>query len=63
MKTIALAIGFMLIFEGVMPLVAPALWKRMLASLSMTEDAAVRRTAFALVSFGLAFVWMIMELM
>lgn len=57
MKTLLLALGFMAVFEGIMPLVAPELWQRSLERLSRMDPETIRRFAFAVISIGLAVVW------
>ena len=59
MKTIVLALCFMEVFEGVLPLVAPGKWKQALrAALDLPESVLVRIAA-VLVAGGLGAVWLI----
>lgn len=62
MKTILLALGFMAIFEGLMPLVAPQAWQQALRRIADLDPAVVRRYAMAVTVVGLAVVWGIMSL-
>lgn len=63
MKTIILALGFMMIFEGLFPLVAPDAWRRALQEMLKAPSETVRKVAFTIVSLGLAVVWIVMEIM
>ena len=57
MKVFVLAIGFMAVFEGLMPLVAPDWWQSQLRRIGDMPASVVRRTAFAVVCLALAVVW------
>ncbi len=59
MKVILLALGFMIVFEGIFPLIAPGLWQRSLAQISRVPPETVRRAAMILVAFGLAWIWLL----
>ncbi len=59
MKTILLALGFMAVFEAILPLVNPELWKRMLKEVSLLPASQVRRVAFAVIVFALIYIWAI----
>ena len=59
MKTILLALGFMAVFEGMMPLIAPQAWLNALRSMSRFPLTTIRAAAFAVVALGLAFIWVI----
>lgn len=60
MKTIVLALCFMAVFEGILPLVSPAKWKQAVQMASELPDATLARVGAALVVGGLAAVWLIM---
>lgn len=60
MKVLLLALGFMVVFEGLFPLVAPALWQRSLTEISRLPPETVRRAAMVMVLFGLALIWILM---
>lgn len=60
MKTIVLALCFMAVFEGVLPLVAPGKWKHAVKAAGELPDATIARVAAALVAGGLAAVWLVM---
>lgn len=53
------ALGFALIFECLMPLIAPAKWKKMIAQLQQVPDSVVTRVAAGGILIGLAVVWML----
>lgn len=59
MKTILLALGFMAVFEGMMPLIAPQAWLNALRAMSCFPLTTIRAAAFAVVALGLAFIWVI----
>lgn len=59
MKTLVLALCFMAVFEGILPLVAPAKWKQAVKTAADLPDAVLVRIAVVLVAGGLAAVWLI----
>lgn len=59
MKTLVLALCFMAVFEGILPLVAPAKWKQVVKTAADLPDAVLVRIAAVLVAGGLATVWLI----
>lgn len=59
MKTLVLALCFMAVFEGILPLVAPAKWKQTVKTAADLPDAVLVRIAAVLVAGGLAAVWLI----
>lgn len=59
MKTILLALGFMAVFEGMMPLIAPLAWLNALRAMSRFPLGTIRAVAFVVVALGLAFIWAI----
>lgn len=59
MKTIVLALCFMAVFEGIMPLVAPGKWKEAVRTACSLPDGVLVRIGAALVAGGLAAVWLI----
>lgn len=59
MKTLVLALCFMAVFEGILPLVAPAKWKQAVKTAADFPDAVLVRIAAVLVAGGLAAVWLI----
>ncbi len=60
MKTLVLALCFMAVFEGILPLVAPAKWKQAVKTVADLPDTVLVRIAAVLVAGGLAAVWLIM---
>lgn len=60
MKTLVLALCFMAVFEGILPLVAPAKWKQAVKTAADLPDAVLVQIAAVLVTGGLAAVWLIM---
>lgn len=61
MKTILLALGFMAIFEGLMPLIAPESWQQAIRRLTAMDPEVIRRFAMAVVVAGLVVVWGVMS--
>lgn len=59
MKTILLALGFMVVFEGMMPLIVPQAWLNALRAMSRFPLGTIRAVAFVVVALGLAFIWAI----
>ncbi len=60
MKTIVLALCFMAVFEGILPLVAPGKWKQAIQAALDLPDSMIVRIAAVLVVGGLSAVWFIM---
>ncbi len=57
-KTIWMAAAFMLMFEGLMPLMAPNLWRRVFAYLLQAPDQVIRIAGGISVVIGLAVYWL-----
>jgi uncharacterized protein YjeT (DUF2065 family) len=54
-----LALGLMLIFEGLMPMVAPLRWRHLFEQLLQMEDGQIRFFGLFMVLAGLILVWLI----
>jgi uncharacterized protein YjeT (DUF2065 family) len=54
-----LALGLMLIFEGLMPMVAPLRWRRLFEQLLQMQDGQIRFFGLFMVLTGLILVWWI----
>ena len=52
-----LALGWVLIIEGVAPLMMPELWLKSIRKISESDPRAVRTTAAVMVAVGLGVVW------
>ena len=52
-----LAIGLMLVLEGLMPMVTPTRWRRLFEQLLQLQDGQIRFFGVFLVLLGLAFLW------
>ena len=63
MKTILLALGFMAVFEALLPLVKPELWLRMLREITQESAARVRTVAMVVMALALLFIWAVMLLL
>ena len=59
-QIMVLAAGWVLVFEGFTPLVAPARWKRMVSDLTKATDAALRAAAGLMVAVGVILVWTVL---
>jgi len=53
-----LALGLMLIFEGLMPMVAPLRWRRLFEQLLHMQDGQIRFFGLFMVIAGLVVVWL-----
>lgn len=62
MKTLFLAMGFMFIFEGIMPLAFPERWRAAIKRVLMIPADQLRIMAAIMVGVGLCIVWAINEL-
>ena len=58
-KVIWMAAAFMLMFEGLMPLMAPAMWRRVFSQLAQLPDQVVRIAGGISVVIGLALYWLL----
>ena len=54
-----LALGLMLIFEGLLPMVAPVRWRRLFEQLLQMQDGQIRFFGLFMVLIGLILVWWI----
>ena len=57
MSVFGLAVALMLIFEGLMPLVAPNAWRQMFARLSELNDGQIRFFGLIAVTVGALLFW------
>lgn len=62
MKVILLALGFMAVFEGLLPLLATKWWQSSLMMIAAADPRQVRNTAAIVIILGLALIWLTMEL-
>jgi len=54
-----LALGLMLVFEGLMPMLSPGRWRRLFEQLLQLQDGQIRFFGVFMVLIGLALVWWI----
>jgi len=54
-----LALGLMLLFEGLMPMLLPARWRQMFSQLLQMQDGQIRFFGIFMVLLGLAVVWLV----
>ncbi len=52
-----LALGLMLVLEGLMPMVAPTRWRRLFEQLLQMQDGQIRFFGVFMVLIGLAVMW------
>ena len=52
-----LALGLVLVLEGLMPMVAPGRWRRLFEQLLQMQDGQIRFFGLFMVLLGLAVVW------
>jgi hypothetical protein len=58
LSTFVLALALMLVIEGILPLVAPALWRDMFRRVMQLKDGQIRFFGLASIAIGLALVWL-----
>jgi uncharacterized protein YjeT (DUF2065 family) len=54
-----LALGLMLVFEGLMPMLAPARWRQLFSQLLQMQDGQIRFFGVFMVLLGLGVVWLL----
>jgi uncharacterized protein len=59
LDTLLLALGLMLILEGLMPMVSPWRWRRLFEQLLQLEDGQIRFFGVAMVISGLLLFWLV----
>lgn len=57
---IALVCGWMMVFEGLSPLISPGVWRRMVENLLRFPDERLRAGAAVMVAAGVIVVWSIL---
>ena len=55
-EVLLLSLGWVLVFEGISPLIAPERWLAMLAELTKADPRVIRAAA-VLVALGLVIIW------
>ncbi|MBA2548043.1 MAG: DUF2065 domain-containing protein [Burkholderiaceae bacterium] len=58
MSLLGLAVALMLIFEGLMPLVAPKAWRQMFSRLSELSDGQIRFFGLIAIAVGALLFWL-----
>ncbi|MFM7001280.1 MAG: DUF2065 domain-containing protein [Limnohabitans sp.] len=56
-QTLLLALGLMLILEGLMPMVSPLRWRRLFEQLLQLQDGQIRFFGLFMVICGLMLLW------
>jgi len=59
LETLLLALGVMLILEGLMPMVSPLRWRRLFEQLLQLEDGQIRFFGVFMVVSGLLLFWLV----
>jgi hypothetical protein len=57
LETLALAFGLMLVFEGILPLLAPAAWRQMFQRVTELNDGQIRFFGLLAVVGGALLFW------
>lgn len=55
--TLWLALGMVLVIEGLFPLLAPGAWRKMFAQLLQLDDGKIRSIAIGSILLGLLAIW------
>jgi uncharacterized protein YjeT (DUF2065 family) len=56
-ETLLLALGLMLILEGLMPMISPPRWRRLFEQLLQLQDGQIRFFGMVMVIAGLMMLW------
>lgn len=56
-EVLLLSLGWVLVFEGISPLIAPERWLAMLAEHTKADPRVIRAAASVLVALGLVIIW------
>ena len=59
LETLLLALGVMLILEGLMPMLSPLRWRRLFEQLLQLEDGQIRFFGLFMVVSGLLLFWLV----
>jgi hypothetical protein len=59
LDTLLLALGLMLILEGLMPMISPFKWRRLFEQLLQLEDGQIRFFGMFMVIAGLLLFWIV----
>jgi len=59
LETLLLALGLMLILEGLMPMLSPLRWRRLFEQLLQLEDGQIRFFGLFMVVSGLLLFWLV----
>ncbi len=59
MDALWLALGLMLVFEGLMPMLAPARWRQLFSQLLQMQDGQIRLFGVFMVLLGVGVVWLL----
>jgi uncharacterized protein YjeT (DUF2065 family) len=59
LASLLLALGLMLVLEGLMPMLMPRLWRRLFEQMLKLEDGQIRFFGMLMVLMGLSFIWLL----
>ncbi|PUE08804.1 DUF2065 domain-containing protein [Limnohabitans sp. T6-5] len=59
LQTLLLAVGLMLILEGLMPMISPLKWKRLFEQLLQLQEGQIRFFGMVMVVSGLLLIWLV----
>jgi uncharacterized protein len=59
LETLLLALGLMLILEGLMPMISPSGWRGLFEQLLKLQDGQIRFFGMAMVVAGLVLFWLV----
>jgi hypothetical protein len=59
METLGLALGLMLVLEGVLPLIAPSAWRQMFQRVTELNDGQIRFFGLLAVGAGALLFWLL----
>jgi len=59
LDTLLLALGFMLILEGFLPMVSPRRWRSLFEQMLVLQEGQIRFFGMIMVVFGLLVIWLL----
>ena len=59
LDTLLLALGLMLIVEGLLPMVSPRLWRSLFEKMLLLQEGQIRFFGMFMVVFGLLVIWLL----
>lgn len=59
LDTLLLALGLMLILEGLLPMISPRIWRNLFEQMLQLEEGQIRFFGLLMVVFGLLVIWLL----